>query len=218
MTYEEYVYYPSKDSNGNFVFKNKYNINDSIRLSQKEHEISIHKLDLKNEYPKGNFDKQHFIEFNKYIFGDLFEFAGEIKKWNLSKGQDILGGYSVRYCPVELIDQNIDEAIKKLKQINFKERPESYFKQVADSWAYLWQTHPFYEGNTRTTATFMTAFLESKGISFNKEVMAKSYHDFRDALVLYTIGKEDKLNNLILEGFTPELEKSKDQPEEEIEL
>ena len=47
----------------------------------------------------------------------------------------------------------------------------------------------------------MIELLKSKGIEFNEEVMAKKYHDFRNALVLYSVQQEDKLNNLILEGL-----------------
>ncbi len=207
MTYEQYIYFDTKKTNGKQVLKNKLGIFDSSELSKQERIITEINLANVNAYPKGKFDKAHFVKFHKYLFGDIYPFAGEFKKWDLGKGQEVLGGYSVRYCPVQYIESSIDDCCNKLKALK-KETPiNELAKQIADNWAYLWQTHAFYEGNTRTTALFMTELLKSKGIEFNKEVMARSYHDFRNALVLYTIQKEDKLNSLILEGLQPVISK-----------
>lgn len=201
MIYEDYIFYPATKTNGELVHKNLLNIFNEEELEIRVRVITELKLLFPKEFPKGDFNKNLLLKYNKYLFGDIFPFAGEIKKWNLGKGQEILGGYSVRYCPVQFIESSIDDCCNQLKALK-KETPiENLAKQIADGWAYLWQIHPFYEGNTRTTALFMIELLKSKGIEFNEEVMAKKYHDFRNALVLYSVQQEDKLNNLILEGL-----------------
>ena len=47
----------------------------------------------------------------------------------------------------------------------------------------IWQTHPFMEGNTRTTAVFMQLYLNSKGFSVNNDLFRDKSLYFRNALV-----------------------------------
>ena len=202
MTYENYIFYPLSKTNGHYVFKNKLDIFDSLKLKQKEKDVTFCKIKNQKAYPKGSFDKSLLLKYNKYLFGDLYPFAGETKKWDLSKAQEILGGYSVHYCPANYVDSSLDDVFRLLNKIEKNENIEKLSKQIADAWAYLWQIHPFYEGNTRTTGLFMIELLKSKGIDFNVDCMNKGYHVFRNALVLYSVQKEDELNSLVLEGIS----------------
>ena len=49
--------------------------------------------------------------------------------------------------------------------------------------AFLWQIHPFYEGNTRTIAVFSELYLNSLGFQVANDPFAKHARYFRDALV-----------------------------------
>ena len=49
--------------------------------------------------------------------------------------------------------------------------------------AFLWQIHPFYEGNTRTIAVFSELYLNSLGFQVTNDPFAKHARYFRDALV-----------------------------------
>ena len=85
-----------------------------------------------------------------------------------------------------------EEDIKtQIKQIFNDEKSYEYSNPMkqADiehlSWftSKLWQTHPFAEGNTRTTAVFIYLYLKSIGFELNTDSFKDHSHYFRNALV-----------------------------------
>ena len=56
-------------------------------------------------------------------------------------------------------------------------------KHLADFTSNIWQIHPFCEGNTRTTATFILKYLRSLGLKAKSELFAENSWYFRNALV-----------------------------------
>ena len=50
----------------------------------------------------------------------------------------------------------------------------------------LWKVHPFREGNTRTTVTFICQFAESKGLPLDRELFEQNAAYLRSALVAAT--------------------------------
>lgn len=63
---------------------------------------------------------------------------------------------------------------------------------LADFTSNLWQIHPFSDGNTRTTAMFITKMLKSMGFKLNDEIFKENSLYFRNALVL------SSYNNIML--------------------
>ena len=62
---------------GTDVLKNKLGITEKEELKEKETEITLRKLVELYERPiEGNFDKEHYCNLHKYLFGDIYDFAG----------------------------------------------------------------------------------------------------------------------------------------------
>ena len=56
-------------------------------------------------------------------------------------------------------------------------------KDFCHTIAFLWQIHPFYEGNTRTVAVFSELYLNNLGFQVTNDPFAKHARYYRDALV-----------------------------------
>ena len=101
---------------------NKLKIADSAELAREEERIS--KTRAKEMFEKGFFDSLEAGSFNslkeihKYLFGDIYEFAGEIRKENIAKG-------NFRFTPVAYLEEAIKN-IEKMPQATFEEIIEKY--------------------------------------------------------------------------------------------
>ena len=72
---------------GTNILKNKLNIKDIDTLKRAEDEITLVKqMELLQNPIRGNFTRNHLFNIHKFIFGDLYAFAGKIQKENISKG------------------------------------------------------------------------------------------------------------------------------------
>lgn len=62
------------------VLKNKLNIHDFEKLQEAERKITMLRIsDLIDVSIEGNFDLKHFKEIHKYIFQDIYDWAGDDK-------------------------------------------------------------------------------------------------------------------------------------------
>lgn len=179
------------------VLKNKLNIKDLSRLEEAESIITTIKLVSVDNIPNKNFDYQHLMQLHKHIFGELYEWAGVPRIINMEKPEKVLAGQSVKYSDHSLIKKEMTEAIKELKSINYEKLPinqqaEQFSKKIAD----LWKVHPFREGNTRTVLTFGLQYLESKGISINRELLKNHSAYVRTSLALSSIGEYSEYQHL----------------------
>lgn len=74
------------------------------------------------------------LQIHKYIFDGLFDFAGEIRKQNISKG-------NFRFATVLYLK----EILEKIEQM-----PENNFEEIIAKYVEMNIAHPFLEGNGRT--------------------------------------------------------------------
>ena len=71
------------DSN---VLVNKFNIKDYAKLMEVETDIVVYKsFELRQEGITGNFDIEHIIGIHKYLFNELYPFAGLFRTENIAK-------------------------------------------------------------------------------------------------------------------------------------
>lgn len=140
------------------VMKNKFNIKDSKKLEQAEADVTYIKLlDVDRVTADGKFDMLHLKAINKYIFSDIYEWAGEVRKENIEKPEEILNGLSFDYTDYSLIRKETKNALYALHQIKWSELEfDDLIETFAKQTARLWKIHPFRDGNTRTIMTFMT--------------------------------------------------------------
>lgn len=121
---------------------------------------------------------------HKYLFQDLYEFAGEFRKVDFSKCEIILNNDSVEYGDCKLLEQSLEYDISLEKKKNYNEmNMVDVINSIASFSSSLWQIHPFREGNTRTTALFIEKYLISLGYNVDNTMFKEKSVYFRNSLV-----------------------------------
>ena len=136
---------------------------------------------------------------HKYLFQDVYEFAGEFRKIDFSKNERILNNDSVAYGDCKTLTESLEYDISLEKEKNYKGMSiVEVIKNIADFSSNIWQVHPFREGNTRATAVFIEKYLISLGYTVDNSLFKDKSVYFRNALVRsnyfnnYLNIKEDK--------------------------
>lgn len=123
--------------------------------------------------------------FENIFEGELEGWAGKFREINITKKEPILDGDAVTYANhFDILDYlKYDFEEEKSKDYT-KLSQEQQVQRVAKFTSAIWQTHPFREGNTRTTAVFIEKYLRTKGYNVNNELFKENSVYFRNALVL----------------------------------
>ena len=148
------------DSN---VLKNKLNIRDNKLLKTAEEEITLIKqMELLKNPIKGNFSKAHLMNIHKFIFEDIYSFAGKIRREQISKADTM-------FYPPNLIDRELDKVFAKIKEKNMLKETdkEKVFDNLAYVMAELNIIHPFREGNGRSIREFIRLMAKRMGYNLN---------------------------------------------------
>ena len=141
------------------ALENKLGLTSSADLAREEERISKKKAmglfekGILDNLPAGKFSTLQTI--HKYLFGDIYDFAGEIRTVNISKG-------NFRFAPLMYLQAAL-ENIDKMPQSNFDEIVEKYVEMNI--------AHPFREGNGRSTRIWLDHILKneiSKVIDWSK--------------------------------------------------
>ena len=120
---------------------------------------------------------------HKFLFQDVYEFAGEFRKIDFSKHEKILNNDSVAYGDCNTLTKSLEYDISLEKEKNYKEMNiVEVINNITKFSSSIWQVHPFREGNTRTTALFIEKYLISLGNNVDTLFKDKSVY-FRNALV-----------------------------------
>lgn len=90
---------------------------------------------------------------HKYLFQDVYEFAGEFRNINFAKHEKILNNDSVAYGDCKALKESLEYDISLEKEKNYKDmNVVEVINNITKFSSSIWQVHPFREGNTRTTA------------------------------------------------------------------
>ena len=133
------------------ILVNKLNITNQEKLNEKDSNISAVKIfNLRQNKSIGNFDIKHFISIHKYIFEDLYEFAGLFRTENIAKG-------NFSFAEWNYIENELNRILNELKEENYlKELDKNNLaKRLAYYMSELNVLHPFREGNGRTIREFI---------------------------------------------------------------
>lgn len=142
------------------------------------------------------FDSKALLDVHWIIFGDLYQWAGQIRTIQISKSEYVLGGDTVRYTHPKEIKKELAAAFKEISALKkIKDKDELIFRIVRLS-ARLWQIHPFREGNTRAVVAFSVVLARSFGIEVRAELFEKNAAYVRNALVWASQGAYSKLEYL----------------------
>ena len=179
------------------VLKNLLDITDEKELDLAEAELSRANMMLLYENGFDDFSSGGFCFIHKALFGDVYEWAGQYRKINIRKREELLAGQSVWYSDVTEIGNDLDNAFDEINKVNWASLSrENFAKQIARLFPKLWQVHPFREGNTRTTVMMMTFFVEHHGYFFDQNLMAESAGYVRDSFVMASLGDNSEYEHL----------------------
>ena len=160
--------------------------------------VSMRIVELLNQ---DNFELSvdYLKSIHKYLFQDVYEFAGEFRKIDFSKHEKILNNDSVAYGDCKTLIESLEYDISLEKEKDYKNMNiVEVIKNITDFTSSIWQVHPFREGNTRTTAVFIEKYLISLGYNVDNSLFKDKSVYFRNALVRsnyfnnYLNIKEDK--------------------------
>lgn len=132
------------------MLENKLVIDNSSALAREEERISKKKAvelfesGILDELEAGKFSTLQAIY--RYLFEDIYEFAGKIRTVNLAKG-------NFRFAPLIYLQAAL-ENIDKIPQSNFDEIIEKYVEMNI--------AHPFREGNGRSTRIWLDHILKTE--------------------------------------------------------
>jgi len=121
---------------------------------------------------------------HKYLFQDVYEFAGEFRNIDFSKHEKILNNDSVAYGDCKTLKESLEYDISLEKEKNYKDMSVvKVINNITKFSSSIWQVHPFREGNTRTTALFIEKYLISLGYEVDNTLFKDKSVYFRNALV-----------------------------------
>ena len=173
------------------VLENKLGITDSSELARQEEKISKKKAlelfekRLLDSLEAGTFET--LAKIHKYLFDDIYYFAGEIRNVNIAKG-------NFRFAPVMYLEQAL-EHIDKMPQSTYEEIIKKYVEMNA--------AHPFREGNGRSTRIWLDLILKKE---INK-VVDWSKVDKNDYLLAMERSpiKDVEIRELLKQALTTEI-------------
>ena len=103
---------------------------------------------------------------------------GKYRKADIIKAEWVLDSDTVQYAHFENIEDEIALILNNEEQANDVE-----ISHVSNFISKIWQIHPFFEGNTRTTAVFAIKYLRNLGYSIDNSPFENNAKFFRNALV-----------------------------------
>ena len=140
----------SNTKRGINMLENKLGIESSSDLAREEERISKKKAaelfekGILDDLPVGTTAALRAI--HKYLFEDIYDFAGELRTVNIAKG-------SFRFAPVMYLSAALE---------NIDKMPQSDFDEIVEKYVEMNIAHPFREGNGRSTRIWLDCILKKK--------------------------------------------------------
>ena len=132
------------------ALENKLGLENSAALAREEEGISKKKAlglfekGLLDTLEPGRFSALKTI--HKYLFEDIYDFAGEIRKVNISKG-------NFRFAPLMYLETALD---------NIDKMPQSTFDEIVEKYVEMNIAHPFREGNGRSMRIWLDLIFKAE--------------------------------------------------------
>lgn len=132
------------------ALENKFGIKNSAELAHEEERISKKKAvelfenGMLEKLEAGKF--QTLCEIHKYLFDDIYDFAGKIRTVNISKG-------NFRFAPLMYLEAAIE---------NVDKMPQNTFDEIVEKYVEMNIVHPFREGNGRSMRIWLDMMLKKQ--------------------------------------------------------
>lgn len=181
---------------GTDVLINKENITDAKALAKYEADMTIlrqYELEI-GQAVKGSFGIAHLKRIHKYIFQDIYPFAGKFRLENISKG-------NTNFCKSEFIVDNIESISNELKTDKYLKglNAKDFSGKVAYYMSEINMIHPFREGNGRTIREFFRQLADKNGYVINWSLIDK---DNLLEAIISAVGKDyGPLSNCIYKAI-----------------
>ena len=134
--------------------------------------------------PSFTFNAAGVMASHRGIFEGVFKHAGKLRTYDITKKEWVLRGDTVMYGRWQDLRMALDYDIEQEKQFDYRGLSMGeVIERLAKFVSGIWQTHPFCEGNTRTTAVFAIKYLKSIGFECNNDMFEQHSWYFRNALV-----------------------------------
>lgn len=130
--------------------ENKLGLANTDDLAREEERISKKKAcalfdnGMRDQLPAGTVSSLKVI--HKYLFDEIYDFAGEIRKVNISKG-------NFRFAPMMYLDAALE---------NIEKMPQSTFDEIVEKYVEMNIAHPFREGNGRSTRIWLDCIFKKE--------------------------------------------------------
>lgn len=143
------------------VLINKFDIRDHDILKEAEKEFTeLAAAEITFKEPPYNFD--YFCDIHRTLFGELFDWAGEIRSIDISKG-------STRFCSCSFIEKEANKIFDNLGEENHLNNLEEnqFIAKVAEYYCDINVLHPFREGNGRAQRVLFEHICINSGYNLN---------------------------------------------------
>ena len=161
------------------------------------------------------YDAEHMVNIHKYLFGDIYEWAGTFRKENLYKSERVLSGGSAEYADYHEIENRLKKLLQQYADLDWAKTAKKG-DVVSDFLLALWSIHPFREGNTKTCITFLWHYLKGKGVDFQVALLRNNPMYVRDSLVMANYDQKDYLRRIISDALQGEVQESEYSMNEEL--
>jgi cell filamentation protein len=157
------------------VLRNKLGLKVAEVLELAEVEFSCNAIqDLVVNPIPGRYDFAHLCQFHGHIFGDVYDWAGSPRTVPMEKQEAILGYASIIYAHPTSIETEATAVLNTLNAIDWASLArDERARELSAGLAALWKVHPFREGNTRTTITFLCQFADEKGLNLKTPIAVR---------------------------------------------
>ena len=131
-----------------------------------------------------SFSPNEYISIHRKLFQGIYEHAGKIRDYNITKKEWILDGETVMYGSASELMATLEYDFSQERNYSYRGLSmDEIIHHLAVFISRLWQIHIFGEGNTRTTAVFFIKYLRTLGFSATNDIFAENAWYFRNALV-----------------------------------
>lgn len=145
--------------------------------------VSLRITEILSE-PAFSFTPNEYISIHKRLFQGIYDHAGKIRDYNITKKEWVLDGATVIYGSASELRATLEYDLSLEKQFSYKGLSMGdIIRHLSVFIANLWQIHVFGEGNTRTTAVFLIKYLRTLGFEVTNDSFAEHSWYFRNALV-----------------------------------
>jgi len=157
------------------VLINKLHIQDANTLIQAESQIYDAKI--LTAPPIGNFDYKHLQALHKYLFAEIYDWAGEARTVNIAKNTNYAG--TAMFAMFDRIEPEITKTLNRLNNIPIeKDNIEVFSERISEYFNEINAAHPFREGNGRTNRLFCSELAKTEGYYIDWDAMdQKAYID-----------------------------------------